>query len=164
MDRTTPLLLLVAGAMIAAGCGSGSPPDEDGGPAAAPTFVGSEESAPDDLEPAETPSEDFLVVVIETPPDAALAGEVIVTVEDVSLADQDSAVVSEVRFAVAELDGNRVPIDVPIPPEIAGDLTAVVHVDRDGSGSVTQGDLLSTSIVPLPASIEGEVVVPVEIV
>ena len=172
--RPIAATLVVVG-LLAAGCAGNTPSDEssDGEsvdvatedvPAGEElTFLGEEEQPTSDGSGPEAPIDEPLFVSIETPPDASLAGVIVVTVEDASLADQQAAVVSEVRFPVAELDGNRIPINVPIPVESAGELTVAVHVDRDETGTISQGDLLSTTVVPLLAS-SGEVAVPVEVV
>ena len=176
--RWTAVLVLIAAAMVV-GCGEDPPVADPGGGdgaggevvAASPddiAFVGEEERPPTDdgqggAETAGDPIGELLIVTVEAPLGEGLAGTVIVTVEDASLADRPASTVSEVRFPVAELDGNRIPINVPLPPDV-GELTVAVHVDRDGSGAFSDGDLLSTTTIPLPPSSTGEIVVPVEVI
>lgn len=128
-------------------------------------FVGdAEEPAEGDgaVDPAST---NVITVRIELPPGEALQGTVIVALEDVGLADGAADVLSEVRVSADQVVDNLVDIDLPIPVvAAAAEINAAVHVDRDGDGTISTGDLLSTSIVPVPEAAAGEIVVPVDLV
>lgn len=85
------------------------------------------------------------------PNDVPAGGTVRVRVEDVSRADAASVVVAEdvtvlVRPVVA---GERLPFACAIPNvDEQARYSVRVHIDRDGTGAVKKGDLISTQSYP----------------
>ena len=90
--------------------------------------------------PADTPESDAANVLIE--------------VRDVSLADAPSVVIAQQRLdQVALRSGKAIVFSLEVPEvEPRRRLSIRVHVDLDGSGRVTAGDLLTTSSNPVPAA------------
>jgi putative lipoprotein len=83
---------------------------------------------------------------------AVNAGQVIIEVRDISLADVPSQLIAEKRLDnVALRPHGRINFSIPVP-EVEGNrtLTLRVHVSLDGSGRAKSGDLLTTAIYPLP--------------
>jgi putative lipoprotein len=80
------------------------------------------------------------------------AAAMTVRVEDVSRADAPSVVVAQSTLTGVRLREGAVAFDVDVPSDRIDPrarYTLSVHVDVTGSGSVQQGDLLTTRIYPL---------------
>jgi putative lipoprotein len=95
------------------------------------------------------------------------AKTVLIEVRDVSVADAPSQVVATTRLANIECRPNeRIPFELPTPEAPASRMLAVrVHVDWDGDGSVSSGDLLTTESIPVPvAGFVGALRVPVRLI
>jgi hypothetical protein len=91
------------------------------------------------------------------------AGLVLVEIRDISLMDAPSVVVADWRQdRVPILSGARIPFELDVPERAPGSsLSARAHVSLDGSGVVRKGDLISATIVPVPATGEtGPIDVP----
>jgi uncharacterized lipoprotein YbaY len=81
-----------------------------------------------------------------------IAGQVIIEVLDISLADAPSQLIAEQLLSnVALQPGGRINFSI-VAPEVDANrtLTLRVHISLDGSGQVKSGDLLSTTIYPIP--------------
>ena len=108
-----------------------------------------------------------IIFPAETP--AGSAATIIIRLEDVSRADAPATILASITLE-----------DVPVPPAAGEQVsftlavesfdsraryTVRVHVDPDGDGQVSKGDLLTTSHIPVLTYGGGtEVQVPVEIV
>lgn len=88
------------------------------------------------------------------PPQAAAGAAklILIEVRDISLADAPSVVVAELRLRdVALGPGRRIPFSLAVPEvEPSRSLALRVHIDRDADGRVSPGDLLTTTIYPIP--------------
>ncbi|WP_162606656.1 YbaY family lipoprotein [Jiangella asiatica] len=89
-------------------------------------------------------------VLPETAPTGP-AARMTVEVHDVTLADAPSAVVARTVLERVPLAPNRViEFDLDVPEASPGrDLSLRVHVDVDGTGVVTPGDLITTQHLPV---------------
>jgi len=79
------------------------------------------------------------------------AGQMVVEVRDVSLADAPSVVIAEQQMADVQVRPHgRIPFRLAVP-EVAANrsLSVRVHVSMDGSGRVQSGDLLTTASYPV---------------
>jgi hypothetical protein len=162
-------LLLSVGVGVGA-CGSASGPidaDAQANSGAEVTAAGTDSpfvnDGDGDITPASDPDPGRLVrVTVEAPPEAGLAGRVIITLEDVSLSDVPSSVISRVELPAAELQtqANTVDVYLPLPLDGSVDVNAAVHVDVDESGTVSMGDWISSTLVVVSPD-STEVVVPV---
>jgi uncharacterized lipoprotein YbaY len=107
---------------------------------------------------------------VQLPPDcpARRAAHVVVEVRDVSIADADSVLLARQQIDDAELGpGGSLPfaLDVPeVDPRCR--LALRVHVDVDGTGVVSEGDLLTTVHVAVPpmGTPRAGIVAPVQVV
>jgi len=105
-----------------------------------------------------------IILPKETP--AVNAGQVIIEVRDISLADVPSKLITEKRLdnVALKADG-RINFNILVPEvEANRTLTLQVHISLDGSGRVKSGDLLTTAIYPIsntgtPAPLEVPVAV-----
>jgi len=91
------------------------------------------------------------IVLPENTP-AVIAGQVIIEVLDISLADAPSQLIAEQRLSnVALQPHGRINFSI-IAPEVEANrtLTLRVHISLDGSGRMKSGDLLTTAIYPIP--------------
>lgn len=82
------------------------------------------------------------------------ASDVLIEVRDVSLADAPSVVIAEKRLGPLPLrPGEAIEFTIEEVPEVEPRrrLSVRIHVDLDGSGRVTPGDLLTTTSNPVPA-------------
>jgi uncharacterized lipoprotein YbaY len=88
------------------------------------------------------------------PPDGpeGEAIRIVIEVRDVSLADAPSRVVAQEQLEhVAVHPNDRLAFALEVPEsEPSAALSLRVHVDMDGSGRVSRGDLLTTSSQPVP--------------
>lgn len=101
--------------------------------------------------------------VVVLPADGAPAGTVTVRVlvEDTSRADAPSTRLAEQEQLVDLAGvGTRIPFSVSVPPEALQSPWCVLraHVDVDGSGRVSSGDLVSTQSIPLQSPLVEHVV------
>ena len=82
------------------------------------------------------------------------ARSILVELRDVSVADAPSTVVASTRLTgVACKPGGRVPFTLEAPESAKGRMLALrVHVDWDGDGSVSRGDLLTTESIRVPGA------------
>lgn len=88
-----------------------------------------------------------VLVPMDLPPGATLH----VRVEDVSRADAASVLIAEQVTVLARplVAGQRIPFECTIPDvDLRARYSVRVHVDRDGTGVVKQGDLISTQSHP----------------
>ena len=94
-----------------------------------------------------------LSIKVDAPPGADLAGTTIVALEDVTLSDTEAIEIARVELPTAELrsQGDQVDLVLPLPLDESINVTATVHVDIDESGTLSQGDLVSPSAVPVSA-------------
>ena|SRR5687768_4495461 len=93
---------------------------------------------------------------IVLPPNAPSekAGQMVVEVRDVSLADAPSTVLAERRLNNVSMKPNgRIKFQLSVP-EVSGDrtLSVRVHVSLDGSGVTKSGDLLNTASHTVPST------------
>lgn len=103
------------------------------------------------------------------PPDAprTTAARVVAEVRDVSLADAPSVVVGEaVRVGAPLAPGGRLSFTIPVADvEPRRSYAVRVHVDTDGDGEVSPGDLLSTRAHPvLTGGAPAEAIVPLTLI
>lgn len=94
---------------------------------------------------------------------------VTIRLEDVSRADAPATILSSVTLddvSVPPPAGEAVTFTLPVETfDLRASYTVRVHVDRDGDGQVSPGDLISTSHIPVLTQGGGtEVQIPVEIV
>jgi len=93
-----------------------------------------------------------VVVTIALPSGKLLSGTTIVTIEDVSLQDAPSVILARLEVestTVKSSDGTIVvPIDLSLVPPNAI-INASVHVDADSDGTISAGDWISDSVVPV---------------
>ena len=79
------------------------------------------------------------------------AHTITIEVHDISVADAPSKMLSQSRLTNAQIKPNdhlAFQIDAP---ELTGRLLAFrVHVDWDGDGAISSGDLLTTQVIPVP--------------
>ena len=108
------------------------------------------------------------VIFPEDLPDGP-AAPITVTVQDVSRADAPSIDLASVTIpagAVAPVAGEAIPFSIPVEtydPRLTYSVRA--HVDRDGDGRVSRGDLVSTTHNPVLTRGAGTVVnVPLSVV
>jgi putative lipoprotein len=82
------------------------------------------------------------------------AADVLIEVRDVSLADAPSVVVAQERLDRVPIGpGEVIEFSLQVPEvDPRRRLSLRVHVDVDGSGRVSTGDLLTTSSNPVPAT------------
>jgi putative lipoprotein len=95
------------------------------------------------------------------------ARRLLVEVRDQSVADAPSRLVAKKEIKNVRLDpGKLIPFELEIPDvDGALELAFRVHVDRNGSGVVEPGDLLTTRHCPVPADpVETPASVPVQVV
>jgi putative lipoprotein len=105
---------------------------------------------------------------IIVPPNAPRrkAHTITIEVHDISVADAPSKMLSQSRLANAQVKPNdRLAFQIDAP-ELTGRMLAFrVHVDWDGDGAISSGDLLTTQIVPVPSAGETkQVQVPVTLI
>jgi putative lipoprotein len=83
---------------------------------------------------------------------AVNAGQVIIEVRDISLADVPSQLIAEKRLDnVALKPHGRINFSILVPEvEANRTLTLRVHISLDGSGRMKSGDLLTTATYPIP--------------
>ncbi|THF87878.1 hypothetical protein E7T09_01195 [Deinococcus sp. KSM4-11] len=80
----------------------------------------------------------------------AQAARVRVELRDVGVQDAPAPLLAAAQWQNVDLAGGRVAYRVPDVPDLTGRQVAVqVHVDLDGSGQITPGDLLTTRHVPV---------------
>ena len=108
------------------------------------------------------------VIFPEDLPDGP-AAPITVTVQDVSRADAPSIDLASVTIpagAVAPVAGEAIPFSIPVETFDPGLTYSVrTHVDRDGDGRVSRGDLVSTTHNPVLTRGAGTVVdVPLSVV
>lgn len=147
----------VAAGLLLAACGSsdGGPvlageagAGDDGSAVAASgadsAIVESGDGRPEDEVDAAT----VVVVTIDVPPEIELAGLAVVSLEDISYADEESVEIATVRVPAADLrnQDNQVEVFLPLPLDGSIDVTATVHIDVDESGTVSQGDWISPDL------------------
>lgn len=89
--------------------------------------------------PADTPNIQFADVLIE--------------VRDISDADAPSQLIKEKRLHKVQLKPKGlIHFKINVPEAEAGRILSFrVHINKDGSGRVNEGDLLTTSIIPIPS-------------
>lgn len=97
------------------------------------------------------------------------AATITIRLEDVSLADAPATIISSVTVpdvAIPPGAGEQVTFALPVASfDPRARYTVRAHVDRDGDGQVSQGDLLTTSHIPVLTQGGGtEVEIPVELV
>lgn len=82
---------------------------------------------------------------------SVVAAALIVEVRDVSMADAASTVLVSRRLRRVKLrPGGRIPFTLDVPEAApSASLSVRVHVDVDGDGRVSAGDLLSTRSYPV---------------
>ena len=82
------------------------------------------------------------------------ARSILIELRDVSVADAPSTVIASTRLTgVACKPGERVPFTLEAPETVKGRMLALrVHVDWDGDGPVSRGDLLTTESIPVPGT------------
>jgi uncharacterized lipoprotein YbaY len=87
-----------------------------------------------------------------------VAGLVLVEARDVSLQDVPSVVVGSTRATGVTLEpGAGIPFELAVPDAEPGHSLALrAHVSLDGTETVTPGDAISTTHVPLPATGDAE--------
>lgn len=98
---------------------------------------------------------------------ATKAGQVIIEVRDISLADAPSVVVAEQRLNEVALKPNgQIKFKLPVPEvEANRSLSLRAHVSLDGSDRVDAGDLLTTANYPVPnAGTSAQLKVPVVVI
>lgn len=80
------------------------------------------------------------------------ARQVIIEVQDVSLADASSTLVNHQRLDnVALKPQGRIRFNISVPDmELNRSLSLQVHIDLDGNGRIKAGDLLTTTNVSIP--------------
>jgi putative lipoprotein len=95
--------------------------------------------------------------------------DITIRLEDVSLADAPAIILASItldEIPVPPPAGEQITFSLPVAsfdPRFT--YTVRVHVDRDGDGQVSKGDLVSTTHIPVLTQGRGtEVQVPVEIV
>jgi len=90
---------------------------------------------------------------IVLPADAPVreAKSILIEVRDVSVADAPSTVVASTRLAGVHCRPNeRIPFTLQAPEVAKGRMLALrVHVDWDGDGRVSSGDILTTESIPV---------------
>lgn len=106
---------------------------------------------------------------IVLPPDSpsGRAGQVIIEIRDVSVADAASKVIAENRLKDVRLAPNgKIDFELPVPEAEANHtLSFRVHIDVDGSNITTGGDLLTTAHIPVPnKGTPGPFELPVEVI
>jgi uncharacterized lipoprotein YbaY len=106
---------------------------------------------------------------IVLPPDApeTSAGLLLVEARDVSLMDAPSVVVAELRETDVEIGpGHRIPFELSLPEAGPGRTLALrAHISLDGTDTVSTGDALSVTHIPLPSTGDvDDLEVPVRIV
>ena len=94
------------------------------------------------------------------------AHTITIEIHDISVADAPSKMLSQLRLTNAQVKPNdhlAFQIDAP---ELSGRMLAFrVHVDWDGDGAISSGDLLTTQVIPVPPSAEPtQVQVPVTLI
>ncbi len=94
---------------------------------------------------------------------------IVVRLEDVSFADAPATIISSVTVpdvTIPQAGGESVAFSLPVDSfDPRARYTVRVHVDRDGDGEVSKGDLISTSHIPvLTQGGSTTVQVPVELV
>ncbi len=92
-----------------------------------------------------------------------------IRLEDVSLADAPATIVSSVTIPDVTIPpgaGEPVAFSLPVVSfEPRARYTVRVHVDRDGDGQVSKGDLISTSHIPVLTQGGGtEAQIPVKLI
>jgi putative lipoprotein len=96
------------------------------------------------------------------------AATIVVRLEDVSHADAPATIVSSVSVTDVTITPASDPVTFSLPVDSfdpRARYTVRVHVDRDGDGEVSKGDLISTSHIPVLTQGGGTTVqVPVELV
>lgn len=81
------------------------------------------------------------------------AGQILVEVRDISLADAPSTIVAQQRLSNISLKPNgQIRFEITVPEvESNRTLSLRVHVNLDESGRVRSGDLLTTANYPIPS-------------
>lgn len=100
---------------------------------------------------------------------AGPAAPIVVSVEDVSRADAPAVTLASAVIpasATPPVPGERVPFSIPISAyDVRMTYSVRAHVDRDGDGRVSSGDLISTTHNPVLTRGGGTVVdVPLSVV
>jgi len=93
-----------------------------------------------------------VVVTIVLPSGKSLSGTTVVTLEDVSLQDAPSEILARSEVASNTLQSSDGTIVVPIDLSLVSPnaiINASVHVDADTDGTLSDGDWISDSIVPV---------------
>lgn len=108
-----------------------------------------------------------IIFPAETP--AGSAATIIIRLEDVSLADAPAILLASTTLddvSVPPVAGTAVSFALPVAEfDPRARYTVRVHVDRDGDGRISKGDLVSTTHVPVLTQGGGtDVHIPVEIV
>ena len=155
--------------LVAVACGDGTADDvaasSDGDGVAAVTAPGADSGFVDegDQTPAESGDLSVVSVTVDLPADVELAGRAIVTLEDVTYSDIDAAEIARVELTAADLRtrGDTVDVVVPLPLDGTVDINAAVHLDVDESGTLSQGDWISSELAPVTAAAAGAVTVRV---
>ena len=93
------------------------------------------------------------VVVLPADAPVGRAPMVLIEARDVSELDAPSVVVGQLWLSDQALaPGTRIPFELEVPEvDAARTLSLRAHVCRDGSGTVSRGDLISVSHIPAPA-------------
>ncbi|HEY6374026.1 MAG TPA: hypothetical protein VIX90_00740 [Edaphobacter sp.] len=101
------------------------------------------------------------------PPNAPEQKARLITIElhDISVADAPSKMVAETRLKDVQVrPDEELPFSIKAPEESRG-IAFRVHVDWDGDGSFSAGDLLTTQVIAVPGAGEaGLVQVPVTLI
>ena len=95
-----------------------------------------------------------------------LARLVTIELHDISLADAPSKMVAETRLKDVQVRPDEdLPFTIKAPEEESQGAAFRVHVDWDGDGHVSAGDLLTTQVIYVPGAGEaGLVQVPVTLI
>jgi putative lipoprotein len=89
-----------------------------------------------------------------------------IEVHDISVADAPSKMLSQSRLTNAQVKPNgHLAFQIDVPETTSRMLAFRVHVDWDGDGKISTGDLLTTQVIPVPPSAEpAQVKVPVTLI
>ncbi|MGI9596858.1 MAG: hypothetical protein ACR2QK_11900 [Acidimicrobiales bacterium] len=166
--RSAIACFLTAAAALLAACGSGGDEstvaDGDENDASAVTVSGDESAIVeqgDDRPDNEADAASVVLVTVDLPEGADLAGTVVVALEDITYADVDAIEIASVELSVAQLleQENRVEVFLPLPLDGSVDVTATVHIDVDENGSFSQGDWISPEVAMVTPDSASEVTV-----
>lgn len=166
--RTTTITVLLCAGILLAGCGS----DEDettlsaeGGDAAV-VADGADSQIVDGGDPppdGETEPASIVNVTVGVPPDTDLAGNAIITLEDVTLVDTESLEIARVEIPISELaaQDHQVEMFLPLPLDGSIEVNAAVHLDIDENGSFSPGDWISPDLAMVTSESAANIVVDV---